>query len=65
MLDYVLGGTGPSIALLVDHDDAEREYAYEGRAGSFDTDGSLVDEARRLGCTVVSMRRDWATVFAG
>ena len=46
-----------------DHDDAEREYAYEGRAGSFETDGSFDDTARGLGITVVSMRSDWVTVF--
>jgi len=64
MLEYAVAGTGPSMALLVDHDDAEREYAYEGRAGSFETEGSFEETARGLGITVVSMRSDWATVFA-
>jgi len=63
MLEYALAADGPTIALLVDHDDAEREYAYEGRAGSFDTDGSFEETARGLGITVVSMRSDWSTVF--
>lgn len=63
MLEHALAAGAPSMALLVDHDDAEREYAYEGQAGSFETDGSFVDDARRLGITVVSMRSDWATVF--
>ncbi len=63
MLEYAVAGDGPSMALLVDHDDAEREYAYEGRAGSFETDGSLEEIARDLGITVVSMRSDWASVF--
>jgi hypothetical protein len=43
--------------------DAEREYAYEGRAGSFETEGSFAAVAAQLGFTVASMRRDWATVF--
>jgi phosphoserine phosphatase len=65
MLEYALAGTGPSMALLVDHDDPEREYAYEGRAGSYGTEGSLLEAARQLGFTVASMRHDWATVFPG
>ena len=51
------------MALLVEHDDADREYAYEGRAWSFETEGSFSDDAAQLGITVTSMRRDWATVF--
>ncbi len=63
MLEYAVAADGPSMALLVDHDDAEREYAYEGRAGSFESEGSFSAVAARLGFTVASMRRDWATVF--
>ena len=63
MLEYALASDGPSIALLVNHDDADREYAYEGRAGSYDTAGSFEETAGGLGITVVSMRADWATVF--
>ena len=63
MLEYALAAGTPSMALVVSHDDAEREYAYEGRAGSFETDGSFDDTARGLGITVVSMRSDWVTVF--
>jgi phosphoglycolate phosphatase-like HAD superfamily hydrolase len=63
MLEDAVAVSGPSMALLVEHDDAEREYAYEGRAGSFETEGSFSDDAAQLGITVTSMRRDWATVF--
>jgi phosphoserine phosphatase len=44
-------------ALLIKHDDAQREFAYTKAA-----ERALVD-AERLGWTVVSMRDDWATVF--
>jgi len=44
-------------ALLVNHDDDEREYAYTKAA-----DRSLA-KAKELGWTVVSMKEDWATVF--
>jgi phosphoglycolate phosphatase-like HAD superfamily hydrolase len=65
MLEDALAAGGPTVAITIDHDDGEREYAYEARAGSFVTEGSHLDTARRLGITVVSMRDDWATVFGG
>jgi hypothetical protein len=46
-----------SFAMLVNHDDAEREYAYTTAA-----ERSL-SEAKDLGWTVVSMKDDWATIF--
>ena len=49
MLDYVASGDGPSLALLVNHDDADREYAYESVAGTFTADESVRDTAARLG----------------
>ena len=44
-------------ALLVNHDDAEREFGYTNGA-----EKSLA-EAKELGWTVVSMKNDWKTVF--
>ena len=64
MLEYAMAQDGPSLALLVNHDDAEREYAYDSVAGTFATDESILDTAARLGWTVVSIKDDWATVFA-
>jgi hypothetical protein len=29
MLEYVAGGDGPQLALIVHHTDAEREWAYD------------------------------------
>ena len=63
MLEYALASDGPSLALLIDHDDAEREFAYESVAGTFETQESIVDTGRSLGWTVVSMASDWETVF--
>ena len=49
---------GPGLQLLALHDDDEREFAYAaGAEASF-------DRAREQGWTVVSMRNDWAAVFA-
>ncbi len=63
MLEYATAFDGPSLALLVDHDDAEREYAYRSEAGTYETDGNITDVGHRLGWTVVSMRDDWSSVF--
>jgi len=64
MLDYAMASDGPTLALLVDHDDADREYRYESVAATFETTGSFLDLAVAHGWTVASMRDDWATVFA-
>ena len=64
MLDYAMAADGPTLALLVDHDDADREYAYEGEAATFETTGSFLDVAAARGWTIASIRNDWATVFA-
>ncbi len=63
MLDYALAADGPTMALLVDHDDAEREYRYESVAATFETTGSFLDTAAAHGWTVTSMRNDWASIF--
>jgi len=63
MLESVAGGEGPTLALLVDHDDAEREFAYVGTAVTFAEPEPIADVAARSGWTVVSMARDWETVF--
>jgi phosphoserine phosphatase len=52
------GGTGPALRLLVLHDDPEREFDYVKGAEQ------AVERARAEGWTVVSVKNDWATVFA-
>jgi len=64
MLEYAMAYDGPSLALLVNHDDADREYSYESVAGTFAADENITDTAVRLGWTVVSIKNDWETVFA-
>jgi hypothetical protein len=44
-------------SVLVNHDDAEREFAYTSGG-----EASLA-RAKELGWTVVSMKDDWITVF--
>lgn len=64
MLEYAQTYDGPSLALLVDHDDPVREYAYESRAETFETSETILETAARLGWVVASIKSDWATVFA-
>ncbi len=52
------------LALLVDHDDAEREFAYVSTAQTFAEPEPITDVAARAGWTVISMARDWEVVFA-
>ncbi len=49
--------TAASFALLVKHDDGDREYAYTEAAEN------ALAKAGELGWTVVSMKDDWATIF--
>jgi phosphoglycolate phosphatase-like HAD superfamily hydrolase len=62
MLEWATQDGGTRFALLVHHDDAEREYDY-GRADEERT----FDEVHRVAVekkwTVVSMRRDWRTIY--
>lgn len=53
----------PSLALLIDHDDADREFAYASEAGTIADVEPITELGRRQGWTVVSMRNDWATIF--
>jgi phosphoglycolate phosphatase-like HAD superfamily hydrolase len=52
----------PSFGLIVHHNDAEREYAYDREAGLARLD-KVLDEAPKRGWTVVSMKDDWRTIF--
>jgi len=62
MLQYTEGGPGPALMLLVRHDDAEREWAYDRESPIGHLDKAL-DEAAARGWTVVSMKNDWNRVF--
>lgn len=57
MLDYACAGDRPALALLVHHDDAEREFAYTAGAEQ------ALERAGQQRWTVTSMRDDWTTVF--
>jgi phosphoglycolate phosphatase-like HAD superfamily hydrolase len=62
MLQYTTGDEGPRLMLLVHHDDAEREYAYDRQSKVGRLDKAL-DEAIKDKWIVVSMKREWKTIF--
>ena len=57
MLRFAEHPLRPSLSLLVYHDDAEREFAYDAGARR------SLEIARERGWTIVSMRDDWKTVY--
>lgn len=62
MLRYTLAGNGKRLALLLHHDDAEREVAYD-RDFKISPLNEALDVAAAEGIQVVSMKNDWAEVF--
>jgi phosphoglycolate phosphatase-like HAD superfamily hydrolase len=68
MLEYTKAGDGARLAMIVLHDDAQREYAYGPAEGLPDTKvgtftQALYDEAKKNGWTVISMKDDWKVIF--
>jgi hypothetical protein len=69
MLEYTTAGDGARLAMLVLHDDAQREYAYgpakglpDSKVGTFTQ--ALYDEAKKNGWVVISMKDDWKRIFS-
>jgi phosphoserine phosphatase len=62
MLEITAAGEGPRLLLLIHHDDAEREFAYDrqSKIGKLD---KAWDEAKAKNWIVVSMKNDWKRVF--
>jgi hypothetical protein len=58
MLGFAGTAHRPALRLLVLHDDAEREATYTKGAEQ------ALDAAKTGGWTVISIKNDWATVFA-
>jgi hypothetical protein len=62
MLEWTTAGDGPRLGVIVHHDDAAREYAYDRKSHI----GRLVrglDEAGRRGWVLVSMKDDWRSMY--
>ena len=57
MFEFTTVGHAPSLALLIHHDDDEREYAYDDGATK------VLTMAPNHGWAVVSMKQDFRTIF--
>lgn len=57
MLRYSQSRKGPSLQLLVNHNDASREFAYD------EPDTASLNAAKLGGWTVISMKDDWKVIF--
>lgn len=62
MLEWTTAGKGSRFGLIVHHTDADREYAYDRKAGLARLDKGLY-EAPKRGWTVVDMKNDWKAIF--
>jgi hypothetical protein len=57
MLRFSQGNKYPSLQLIVNHDDKDRETYYQEK------DNKSLDWAKKFNWTVISMKDDWKTVF--
>jgi hypothetical protein len=62
MLEWITSGPGPRFGLIVHHDDAAREWAYDRESHIGKLKRGL-DEAPQRGWVIASMQRDWKRVF--
>jgi phosphoserine phosphatase len=62
MLQWTTAGDGRRLGLIVHHDDATREYAYDRDSSIGHLDQALA-AAGAAGWVVVSMKDDWRTMF--
>jgi hypothetical protein len=58
ILSYSQGGNQNSLQLLINHDDAEREFAYA------EADNASLKAAQKNDWQVISMKKDWKRIFA-
>ena len=62
MLEWTTSGSGSRFGLIVHHDDADREVAYD-RESHIGKLSRGLDEAPKRGWIIVSMKNDWKNIF--
>ncbi len=62
MLEWTTTGPGRRLGMIVHHDDAKREFAYD-RVSEFGRLDRALDAAPQRGWNVISMKDDWKVVF--
>lgn len=61
MLEWTTSGKGPRLGVIVHHDDAEREFAYD-RESHIGKLARALDESPERGWSIISMKSDWKTI---
>lgn len=62
MLEWVTSAGGARLGLIVHHDDAEREYAYDRKSAIGKLERGL-DEGPQRGWSITSMKNDWKQIY--
>ena len=62
MLQWTTTGTGARLGMIVHHDDATREYAYD-RNSSIGRLAEGLDRYQAMGWGLISMKNDWKVIF--
>jgi len=62
MLEWTTSAPGVRLGLIVHHDDAEREFAYDRKSAFGKLDRGL-DEGSKRGWTITRMKNDWRAVY--
>jgi len=62
MLEYTTAGKGARFGLLVHHDDADREWAYDRDSHIGQLKRGL-DEAKKRNWNIISMKNDWNRIY--
>jgi phosphoserine phosphatase len=63
MLEWTTSAPGPRLAMIVHHDDAVREFAYDRGSHIGKLERGL-DEAGARGWSLISVKDDWKTVYS-
>ncbi|MBE2242593.1 MAG: haloacid dehalogenase-like hydrolase [Burkholderiaceae bacterium] len=63
MLQWTTAGSGARLGMLVHHDDAAREYAYD-RNSAVGKLADGLDQYQAMGWGLISMKNDWKLIFA-
>jgi len=63
MLEWTTSGPGPRLGMIVHHDDAAREFAYDRGSHIGNLERGL-DEAGARGWSLISVKSDWKAVYA-
>lgn len=62
MLEWTMAGDGARLGMIIHHDDAEREFAYD-RMSAAGRANRVLDEASQRGLKLISMKDDWRRVY--